>query len=94
MARRITRTFLETQVENLNNITGAAQEQYIRGADGKITGYNTGVFMISGAYGGYSLHRSSGPGVSDVFNCGHISASYLADLIAAYTAGYRAAKGV
>jgi hypothetical protein len=51
-----------------------------------------GVYHLSGAYGGYSLHLSSGPngGVSDVFRCGHIPKRELYDRMQAFLDGMAA----
>jgi hypothetical protein len=87
MSTRITRSFLEAKCDTLNTMTKSPLESS-RMVDGKWTA-NVGNYHISGAYGGYCLHRMSNEsgGVSDVFNCGHIPARELAGLMSAYTAG-------
>jgi hypothetical protein len=93
MTTRITRAHLDAKAQTINSMTGAPQEPY-RTVGGKAVA-NKGNCHISGAYGGYSLHRMSNEsgGVSDVFNCGHIPARQLAALMSAYTAGlYYASK--
>lgn len=94
MSTRITRSFLEAKAATINSMRGAPAEPY-RTVDGKAVA-NKGNYHISGAYGGYCLHRmcSESGGVSDVFSCGHIPARQLAGLMSAYTAGlYDATRG-
>lgn len=87
MSTRITRAFLDAKANTINSMTKSPLEPS-RMVDGKYCA-NVGNYHISGAYGGYCLHRmaSEGGGVSDVFNCGHIPARELAGLMSAYTAG-------
>ena len=87
MSTRITRDHLDAKCATLNRMTKSPVEPS-RMVDGKRTA-NVGNYHISGAYGGYSLHRMSNEsgGVSDVFDCGHIPARELAGLMSAYTAG-------
>lgn len=84
---RITRSFLEAKAATINSMRGVPAEPY-RTVNGKAVA-NVGNYHISGAYGGYSLHRmcNESGGVSDVFSCGHIPARQLAALMSAYTAG-------
>ncbi len=93
MSTRITRTFLEAKADTLNRMTKSPVEPS-RMVDGKWTA-NVGNYHISGANGGYCLHRmvNESGGVRDVFNCGHIPARELAGLMSAYMAGlYDATK--
>jgi hypothetical protein len=94
MSTRITRAFLDAKVATINSMTKSPSEPY-RTVDGKAVP-NVGNYHISGAYGGYSLHRmTEGGGASDVFSIGHVSARELAGLLSAYTAGlYDATKGL
>lgn len=87
MSTRITRSFLEAKAATINSMRGAPAEPS-RMVDGKYRA-NVGNYHISGAYGGYCLHRMSNEsgGVSDVFSVGHIPARQLAALMSAYTAG-------
>lgn len=87
MTQRITRAHLDAKCATLNRMTKSPVEPS-RMVDGKRTA-NVGNYHISGAYGGYCLHRMSNEsgGVSDVFSCGHIPAKQLAALMSAYTAG-------
>lgn len=87
MSTRITRKQLDSAVEGLNILTGSPVDCY---TDGKA---NVNNYHISGAYGGYSLCQmvNESGGCRDVFNCGHISARELIQLIWAYRAGFSAA---
>lgn len=87
MTTRITRAHLDAKVATINSMRGAPAEPY-RTVNGKAVA-NVGNYHISGAYGGYCLHRmcNESGGVSDVFSCGHIPARQLAALMSAYTAG-------
>jgi hypothetical protein len=50
---------------------------------------NIGNYHLSGAYGGFSLHRmdTDGGGVQDVLGCGHISKRDLYDRMHAFIRG-------
>lgn len=87
MTQRITRAHLDAKADTLNRMTKSPVESS-RMVNGKYCS-NVGNYHISGAYGGYCLHRMSNEsgGASDVFNCGHIPARQLAALMSAYTAG-------
>jgi hypothetical protein len=87
MTQRITRAHLDAKAATINSLTKSPAEPY-RTVDGKAVA-NKGNYHISGAYGGYSLHRMANEsgGVNDVFDCGHITAKQLAALMSAYTAG-------
>lgn len=92
MPTRITRAHLDAKAATINSMTKSPSEPY-RTVDGKAVA-NKGNYHISGAYGGYSLHRmTEGGGASDVLNIGHVSARELAGLMSAYTSGlYDATK--
>jgi hypothetical protein len=95
MPTRITRALLDAKAHTLNLMTNSPDEPYrvSRTVDGKVIA-NKGNYHISGAYGGYCLHRMANEsgGVSDVFNCGHIPARELAGLMSAYMSGLYAAN--
>lgn len=94
MAQRITKSFLLAQVSNLNRLFGLDDEVYTYDENDRITGGVEGVYYISGAYGGYALHKMhKSTGVSDVFNLGHIPARQLSELIDAYMRGIREVTG-
>ena len=88
--QRITKKHLEAKISYLNKITGHTDGIYRLDDKDRIIGGNPGTYCLSGAYGGYALHKMAsdgGTGVCDVFNVGHIPARQLADLISAYTLG-------
>jgi hypothetical protein len=87
MSTRITRSFLDAKAATINSMTKSPAEPS-RMVNGKYCA-NIGNYHISGAYGGYSLHRmaTEGGGVSDVFSCGHVPARELAALMSAYMSG-------
>ena len=90
MPPRITKAFLLAQVSNLNRMLGLGNEAYTYDENHKIMGGVEGVYIISGAYGGYALHKMhKSTGESDVFNMGHIPARQLSELIDAYMRGMR-----
>ena len=68
----ITIKFLKAQVERLNLETNNPPAHY----------------HLSGAYGGYSLHRTG----TDVFGCGHITKRDLSSRISAMLCGIHAAQ--
>ncbi len=87
----ITKKFLAAQIERLNRATGSPLSPYVR-EDGKCVA-QVGNYHLSGAYGGYSLHRMTpGGGISDVFRCGHVSKRSLSERISAMLCGIEAAR--
>ncbi len=93
MTQRITTSFLNAQIRRLNSMAGAPNEPYQpeRDDQGRLIP-NAGTYLLSSAYGGYSLRRmAQGGGESDVFNVGHVSARQLSELMAAYMRGWEAA---
>ena len=93
MQKRVTVSELEAIIKRLNIITGSPLEPYATGPDGKAIP-QAGSYHLSGAYGGYSLHRMvpSG-GIVDVLRCGHVTARELRDLMWAFINGFEASKG-
>lgn len=93
---RITKTFLEAQIKNLNSLVGLTDVPIYRlDTDGRVIGGNPGVYCLSCAYGGYALHRmsaSGSTGVNDIFN-GHGPARELSDKISALMYGIQLTKG-
>jgi hypothetical protein len=80
MSERITQKDLEAACGRINRAVGIDPDAplWTRGEDGK-NHQTPGMYHLSGAYGGYSLHRSSDAdsdgeshGIDDVFRCGHI----------------------
>ena len=84
---RITESFLQSQVDRLNRLTGSPATPYVNGAA------QVGCFHLSYAYGGVTLHRmcNASGGVSEPLHCGHVTRRDLSDRIAAFIAGYDAA---
>ncbi len=93
MQKRVTVSELDAIIKRINILTGSPLETYATGADGKAIP-QAGNYHLSGAYGGYSLHRMvpSG-GIADVFRCGHVTARELRDLMWAFITGLDTAKG-
>lgn len=85
---RITRKTLQPVVDRLNRLTNSPMEPWTRGEDGRFLA-NIGNFHLSGAYGGWSLHRvvNECGGISDVFRCGHVPARDLYNQIHAFLRG-------
>ena len=95
MPPRITKAFLSAQVSNLNRLFGLGDEIYTYDENDKLMGGIEGVYLISGAYGGYALHKMhESTGQSNVFSMGHIPARQLSELIDAYTKGIREAMNI
>jgi hypothetical protein len=95
--QRITEKFLRAQIINLNRAAGKTDEIYRHDETGRIVGGNPGVYCLSGAYGGWALHRmsaSGGTGIEDIFNAGHMPARELSNRIHAYAQGMGEAQRV
>ena len=90
----ITKKFLEAQVDRLNRETNSPLTPYVR--DGEKFTAQIGNYHLSGAYGGYSLHRMGnlGGGISDVFRCGHVPKRDLSIRISAMLSGIEAAQPI
>lgn len=86
-ADRVSIKTLEAIVARINRMTGSPMEPYTRGPRGLVA--NVGNYHLSGAYGGYALHRMSndGGGVSDVLRSGHVPKRELRDLMFAFIEG-------
>ena len=87
----ITKKFLKAQVDRLNRETNNPSTPYVR--EGEKFTAQIGNYHLSGAYGGYSLHRmeTDGGGISDVFGSGHITKRDLSARISAMLCGIHAA---
>lgn len=94
MTTRITRRDLEAAIVLLNRLTGSPAEPYTKGDDGKFRA-NPGNYHLSGAYGGWNVHRMSneGGGVSCPMSNGHVPARELFGLIHAYIKGIETVRG-
>jgi hypothetical protein len=95
MPNRITRRDLDGLVRRLNITTGHPTEPYTKQPDGSYTP-NAGAFLLSGAYGGWSLHQMAeeGTGERDVLYSGHVPARELYSRIDAYLRGLDDAAAV
>lgn len=85
--QRITRKDLEGAVNLLNRLTNSQSEPYRKEGDKWVA--NIGNFHISGAYGGFALHRmcNESGGIRDIFQNGHMPARELYALIHAFRKG-------
>lgn len=86
--QRITIKDLETVCEQINKTLSMPLEPYTRDKSGKLRA-NIGNFHLSGAYGGWGLHRmnNQGGGISDVLGSGYISKKELYYQMKAYLRG-------
>lgn len=89
---RITNRDLEAVVDRINNVLGMPLKPYDRSSGRSVA--NVGNYHLSGAYGGYALHRmgNQGGGVSDVFGCGHVTKRDLYNRMHAFLKGLEGAK--
>lgn len=86
---RITKSQLQSVVDSINKITGSPMTPYTVNPDtGKHTA-NIGNYHLSGAYGGFCLHRmyNDGGGVTSPLSTGHISKRELIALMYAFMHG-------
>lgn len=89
---RISRRDLDATVRLLNEITGNPTEPYRLTESGQWVP-NPGAYLLSGAYGGWSLHQMApGGGERDVLSSGHIPARELYERMHAYRYGLEAAR--
>jgi hypothetical protein len=97
MAEKITRYFVERQLENMNRLMGMPTQPYFKNMQGVIIP-QAGNYHLDNAYGGYKLCRMSttigSTGSSDVGNMGYVSLKVISNYIRMFTEGYRAAKGL
>lgn len=87
MAQRITRKDLDGVVARINRLLDMPATPYTH-TDGKCVA-NIGNYHISGAYGGWAVHRmaTDGGGITDVFRIGHVPARELYTACHAFIAG-------
>jgi hypothetical protein len=87
--RRITLKDLDHVVDAINTAQGTPLEPWTK-VDGKFvpTAWN---YHLSSGFGGYALHRhgSSGSGIRDIFQVGHVPKRELHGLLQAYRDGLR-----
>lgn len=90
---RITVKDLEAVCQRINRtVNGREMEPYEKDDDGKWQPVPNS-YHLSGAYGGYSLHRmvdDGGSGVHDVFSMGHMPKRELYDLMHGFLRGVEA----
>lgn len=85
---RITEKQLQAIIDRINTITINPAKPYI---DGKA---QIGNYHLSHSYGGVCLHRmhNESGGVSDTFQCGHVTKRALADRLYAFIAGINSTR--
>lgn len=83
---KITRKYLESQINTINTMLGTPLEPYTFDV---VLKPSIGSYHISIAYGGYALHRlvNERGGVNDVFNKGHMTAKELSLLMEGFIFG-------
>ena len=99
MTDRITTKDLEAVCQRVNRaVNGQEMEPYTRdkAEPGEKVGRfhaNIDAYTLSGAYGGYSLHRivNESGGVTDVFGCGHVPKRELYNRMQSFLRGIEAA---
>ena len=79
---------LEVRVDYLNELTGSPKTPYTNGKDGKLTA-NIGNYHLSGAYGGFCIHRmvNEGGGVDTPLSYGYIPKRELFEKLTSFTRG-------
>jgi hypothetical protein len=90
---KITRAFVERQLERLNITAGTPLTPYTANPDGKGCTSNVGNYHLDNAYGGYSLQRiCEGGGSTPAFTHGYFPLKEVSNQIHAYTEGFCAAR--
>lgn len=89
--QNVTLKMLEAVATRINIMTSSPLEAYYK-VEGRYVA-QIGNYHLSGAYGGFALHRmhNLGGGVSDVFQCGHVPKRELLERMYAFINGYNAA---
>lgn len=84
---------LEAAVRRLNRLTESPEVPWTH-ETGKLTA-NIGNYHLSGAYGGWTLHRldTAGGGVTEPLRCGYVSKRELLTLIHAFINGIESSRG-
>jgi len=85
---RITKKDLDCVVNRINSITSSPATSYTKDNNGNFNA-NIGNYHLSGAYGGYALHRmfNEGGGIEDVFQIGYAPKKELFGLMQAFING-------
>lgn len=86
---RITIRDLNATVDRINRLTNSPMQPYVNVGDKYVAQIDC--YHLSGAYGGYALHRmyNDGGGVSDVFG-GHLPKRELYERMHAFIRGIEA----
>ena len=89
--QRITQKDLEAVCRRINRTVNGTDDvpAWVKNEEGTFRA-TVGVYVLDGAYGGWSLERIVGEsgGVSDVFRCGHVPKRELYDRMQAFLDGY------
>ena len=90
---KVTRPFVERQLENLNRLAGTPMFPYLDKHDGNGIVSQPGNYHLDNAYGGYKLCRMCGTdgGTTDVGNMGYRSLAVVSNHIRMFSEGYNAA---
>lgn len=95
MTQKVTRPFVEKQLENLNRTMGMPLQPYHCNEQGVIIP-QAGNFHLDNAYGKFKLCRMSltigSTGASDIGNMGYVSLPVISNYIRMFSEGYWAAK--
>ena len=93
MTQRITRSFVEKQLENLNRKCGMPLRPYQNLGDGNGIVHQAGNYHLDSGYGGWALVRmcKDGGGTSQVGNTGYVSLKVISMYIHMFSEGYTAA---
>jgi hypothetical protein len=94
MAQKITRPFVEKQLERLNTMTGMPLQPYLNLNDGNGIVPQAGNYHLDSAYNGWEFCRmaSSGSGAGPVIRHGHVTLREVSLQIECYVRGIEDAK--
>ena len=83
----ISKANLEAVVNRINGLTESPDKPYVKIGDKYVA--QIGCYHLSGAYGGYALHRmvNDGGGTADVLHSGHVPKRELYELMHAFIRG-------
>ena len=86
--KQVTKAQLEAVVERINRMTNSPLTSYTRD-ENDMWRANIGNYHLSGAYGGYALHRmcNESGGVQDVLQIGHAPKRELLNAMFAFIRG-------
>ncbi len=93
MTFKITRPFVEKQLESLNNLMGMPLKPYLNNGDGKGIVPQAGNFHLDSAYGKWQFCRMSPTegcsGAGPVVSHGYVSLREVSNQISAYVCGIK-----